>query len=68
MWNFEIRAKLNDNVFMKNDSKMCKLTPEEWDDNKKEIRDRVRGATLICTKCFRVSNDEKKLCKPKNIK
>ena len=49
-------------------SRMCKLIPADWDDDKKAIRDSVRGATYICAKCFRVSNDEKLLCKPKKIK
>lgn len=53
---------------MGTDDKMCKIKSSDWDGKKKEIRDRVRNATHICTKCFRVSNSEKLLCKPKKIK
>ena len=53
---------------MGKDDRMCKLKSSDWEDSKKEIRDRVRGATHICTRCFRVSNDDRFLCKPKKIR
>lgn len=65
---FENSKYIDDNRRMKNDCKSCKISSEDWNDNKKAIRDRVRNASFICSKCFRVSNDEKLLCKPKKIR
>ena len=52
---------------MDNDKKMCQLKPGLWDKEKEALRDSVRGALFICARCYRVSGDKKRLCKPKKI-
>ena len=53
---------------MKTSKKMCRISDEDWDNDKKAIRDRVRHPEHICRQCFRVSRDKAQLCKPKPIK
>lgn len=49
-------------------TKICKIKPENWKTHKETIRSYVRKPKYICVKCFRVSSGKKQLCQPKKIK
>jgi len=48
---------------------LCKLVKEDYlDDHLESYMTLVTEPKYVCKKCGRVSNDEKRLCKPKKIK
>ncbi len=47
--------------------KMCKWDKSRIGKNFDEFSNMVRNPTHACTKCCRVSNNKKTLCKPKSL-
>ena len=48
------------------EKKICKRVKDEVEDLK-EYRRLVKSPTHLCTKCGRVSNDKKLLCRPEKL-
>ena len=53
---------------MKKIKKLCGIKKADYDSLQKEIFNIVKKPSYICSKCLRVANDKKHLCKGKEIK